>query len=102
MTEEQEKTLRRLDGIERNLSDVGKSITEIVLDHKKTKDVLDEIKVDRAVRQERDKSLNERLDRIESDVSAIKRLGMWILMAIGSGMVLAVLQFIIKGGLKVV
>lgn len=102
MTEEQEKTLRRLDGIERNLSDVSKSITEIILDHKKTKEVLDEIKVDRAVRQERDKNLNDRLDRIEADVSAIKRLGLWILTAIGSGMVLAILNFILKGGLKIV
>lgn len=102
VTEEQEKTLKRLDGIERNLSDLGKSITEIVLDQKKTKEVLAEIRVDRAVRQERDKNLNERLDRIEADVSAIKKLGLWLLTAIGSGMVLAILNFVIKGGLKVV
>jgi len=102
VSEDQEKVLRRLDGIERNLSDQGKSITEIVLDHKKTKDVLDELRVDRAVRQERDKNLDDRLNRIENDVSAIKKLGMWILTAIGSGLVLAILNFIIKGGLKVV
>ena len=102
MSEDLEKVLRQLDGLGRNLSDQGKSITEIVLDQRRTKEVLDEIKVDRAVRQERDKNLNERLDRIEADVSAIKKLGFWLLSAIGSGMVLAILNFVIKGGLKVV
>lgn len=102
MSEEMEKMARRQDGMERNLSDVGKSITEIVQDHRRTKDILDELKTDRAVREERDKHLNERLDRIEADVSAIKSLGRWLLAAIGSGLALAVLQFVIKGGLKIV
>lgn len=100
--DELEKLARRADGIERNLSDVGKSITEIVQDHRRTKDILDELKIDRAVREERDKNLNERLDRIEADVSGIKSLGRWILAAMGSGLVLAILNFIIKGGLKIV
>lgn len=60
---------RRMDGIERNLSDHAKTISVVVDDQRDLKDILAEIvaekKVETAVRGERDKNLYERLERME-------------------------------------
>jgi hypothetical protein len=87
--------------IDRNQSDVAKSLTAIVEDHSKTKDVLDQLRTDREVRQERDKHLNERLDRIEKSIARLYNLGWWVLTAFGATLIAAVANFLVKGGFDV-
>jgi len=100
--DELEKALRRLDGMERNQSDVAKSITALIEDHNKSRNILDELRTDRAVRLERDKNLNERLDRIEASIARIHSLGRWVLAAFGAGLIALISNFLFRGGFNVV
>lgn len=59
---------RRLDMNERNMSDFGKSLTEIVKDVHELRAPLEDLKTDKAVRSERDKNLHERLERMEKKI----------------------------------
>ena len=96
-----EDIVRRVDTVERNQSDLARSITEIVGELGEMRKPLDELRVDRAVRQERDKNLNERLDRIEASIAAVYSLGKWLLATFGAVLIVAVASFIVKGGLNV-
>lgn len=96
-----EDIVRRVDTVERNQSDLARSITEIVGELGEMRKPLDELRVDRAVRQERDKNLNERLDRIEASIAAVYSLGKWLLGTIGAVVVAAAVTFMLNGGFNV-
>lgn len=51
-----------------------------------------------ALRQQAEEYLDERLSRIEASLRAIYALGKWVLGAIGSVLVVAVVTFVLKGG----
>lgn len=51
-----------------------------------------------ALRQQAEEYLDERLSRIEASLRAIYGLGKWVLGAIGSVLVVAVVTFVLKGG----
>lgn len=88
----------RLLMLERNLSDQGKSITEIVNDQRAIHGTIADLERTNAVRAVEDKHLDERLDRIEHSLQAVYGLGKWLLGAVGSVLVVAVVGFILKGG----
>ena len=106
----------RLASTERNQSDLAKSITAIVDDVHEMRKPLDELKTDREVRKEREKNLNERLDRMEStfktEISDLKddmgarwsklQMPLWAgASALIGAVVVALWQFVVKGGLNV-
>lgn len=92
---------RRIDVIERNQSDQARSMTGIVEELNEMRKPLDQLRVDREVRKERDKNLNERLDRIEDSIAAVYSLGKWLLATIGAVVVVAAVTFMLNGGLNV-
>jgi hypothetical protein len=103
-----EDALRRLELIERaqaisdrNHTDMSKTITGLINEQSKTKDVLDILRTDRAVREERDKNINARFDQIEKSIKRIYDLGWWILAAFGSALILLVARFLFSGGFNV-
>lgn len=56
-------------------------------------------KIAEAREDERDKALYTRLDRIERDIDGIKGLGAKALWVIGSAVLVALVAFVLKGGL---
>lgn len=94
MTTEAERLLI----LERNLSDQGKTITEVIGDQREIRDDVSDLKRANAVRDVEDRHLDERLDRIETSIKAVYGLGKWLLGAIGSLIVAAVVGFVLKGG----
>lgn len=56
------------------------------------------VKTDRAVQIERDKHMDERLDRIEKSIAGIHKLGWWVLATFGAAFIALVANFLFKGG----
>lgn len=54
-----------------------------------------------AVRIERDEQVDERFNRLEKRLDSIASLGRWILGALGSSLVTAVVAFVVSGGIHV-
>lgn len=107
---------RRMDVTERNQTDLARTITNLVNDVHEMRKPLDELKTDREVRKEREKNLNERLDRMEDAFSKgiddLKtdmnsrwgklQMPLWAAASALIGcVVVAVWQFIVRGGLHV-
>ena len=84
------------DQIERDVRDHAKTISELVNEIGRLKS---DRNTDDAVRKVTDEYLNERLERIEGAVRDIYKLGKWILAAVGSTLIVAIVGFVIKGGL---
>jgi hypothetical protein len=82
----------RLGLVERDVRSHARTLTEI------TKSLIEQDKRE-AVRVETDKHLDERLDRIEASIQSVYGLGKWLLAAAGSSLVVAIIGFVIKGGL---
>jgi hypothetical protein len=101
MPDEMSQLLRRVDTIERNHSDAAKSITKIVGEINEMRPPVDQMRIDREVRKERDKNLNERLDRIEASIRSVYNLGKWVLTAIAASLVTAFVTFLVNGGFSV-
>lgn len=95
MTTEAERMLM----LERNLSDQAKSITEVITDQREIRGDVSDLKRANDIRDVEDRHLDERLDRIEEQIKAVYGLGKWLLGAIGSVVVVAVVGFMLKGGL---
>ena len=85
---------RRLDMLERNVSDHAKTITAVVHD-------VSDLKTKNAVDDEREKSRDEWRSRTEKRLDGIYRLGWWVLTTFGAILVAMVAQFVFKGGLVV-
>ena len=82
----------RLAAVERDTRDHARIITEF----NKT---FGQIDVREAARIEREKGLEDRLDRIEESIKAIYGLGKWLLGAVGGVLITAVVGLILKGGI---
>lgn len=85
---------RRLDMLERNVSDHAKTITAVVHD-------VSELKTKNAVDDERERSRDEWRSRTEKRLDGIYRLGWWVLTTFGAILVAMVAQFVFRGGLVV-
>jgi len=68
MPEEMSQLLRRLDTTERNQADLARSVTALTDRLEEVGKVVDELRLDRARREERDLRMNERFDRIEKSI----------------------------------
>lgn len=85
---------QRLNYVERDVRDHAKTIGE----HNKE---LAAIITERAVNVERDKNLNERLDRLEKAIGGVYKLGWWILAAFGGLLIALIANFLFKGGFTI-
>lgn len=90
-----------LEQLHRDLIAHAGSISNIVENQRNMQLVIDEMKLDRAVRVERDRNLNDRLDRIEKSIDSVYTLGKWLLAAIGAAFLTAFVTFVVNGGLNV-
>lgn len=86
--------MRRLDMVERNVSDHAKSLTALVHD-------VSELRTKNAVDDERERSRDEWRSRTEKRLDGIYRLGWWVLTTFGAILVAMVAQFVFRGGLVV-
>ena len=111
--------LRRLDVMERNHSDLAKTITKLIEEMDTMRVALEDTRVDRAVRAERDirindrfdqinlkfdqiaKSTNERFDQIVKRIDAVYGLGRWVLGAFGALVLALITNFMFRGGFNV-
>lgn len=111
--------LRRLDVMERNQSDLAKTITKLIEEIDTMRVALEDTRVDRAVRAERDirindrfdqinlkfdqisRSTNERFDQIVKRIDAVYGLGRWVLGAFGALVLALVSNFLFRGGFNV-
>lgn len=90
--------LDRLDRVEHDLQGHAKTISELVLNEARRKDrEVSSVEIDKL----KEEHLDERLKRIESSVNAVYTLGKWLLAAVGTGLVAAVVTFIVNGGLHI-
>jgi predicted nuclease with TOPRIM domain len=107
---------RRLDTTERNQSDLAKTMTEVINELHMLKSPIDELRLDRAARLERDKNQLERFmriehqlekgfERVQEDIDARWRTLQKPLWAAASAFIVVIVaalwQFIIRGGLNV-
>lgn len=92
--------IRRVDTAERNQSDLAKTITELVSEIDDLRKSLDELRLDRAVRTERDIRQTDRFDRIEKRLDGIAKLGWWVLTTFGA-LTMAAIANLLFGGLHV-
>ena len=91
MPDEFSQLLRRVDMTERNHTDLAKSVTALT-------ENLDELRIDRARREERDIRVTERFDRIEKRLDGIYKLGWWVLGAFGASAIALIVNFVFRGG----
>jgi hypothetical protein len=89
---------RRLDGMDRNLSDLARSVTHLVQDIDKSKNVLDELRVDRALRVERDLRIAEQFTEVKAKINGIYKLGWWVLATFGAALIMLMVNFALRGG----
>lgn len=89
--------LRRLDAAERNGSDLAKTITRLVEELDEVRKPLDDLRLDRAVRAERDIRTTERFDRLEKKIDGVYRLGWWVLTTFGA-LTMAAVANLLYGG----
>lgn len=54
--------------------------------------------IEKAVAVEREKNLDERLERIEKSLEGLYGLGKWMLLAFFGALIAAVVTFMVKGG----
>lgn len=92
---------RRIDAIERNHTMLASSLTKMVEELEDIRKPLDDLRLDRAARLERDKGIHERFDRVERSLKGIHGIGWWLLTAAGSTGVAFLMSFILSGGLDV-
>jgi hypothetical protein len=97
--------LRRLDGVERNHTLLSSSYTNMIDELDDMRKLVDELRLDRAARVERDKRLDDRfmevykgLERLETSIKGMYKLGWWVLAAFGSSAVALFTNFALGGG----
>lgn len=90
----------------------GETLSVLTQELGSIKSAIDELKTERAVRQERDRNLAERLERIEKSIEhqsdaaedqtkRITNVGWWLATTFAGVFLVAIAQFILKGGLSV-
>lgn len=91
----------------------AKTLTVLVEDLREIKDIVEQLMIDKAVKAEADRHLDQRLKRIEDSILAqtvrfdmqfksIYKLGLWALGIFGIGMLTAFGNFVMRGGLFLV
>lgn len=107
MAEELDSILRRMDTLERNQSDHSRKFTEFTLAGEamdKRVKVLEQIQQDRRVsdveRTAREQSMQKDIKSIESRMEKIETGVGRILWAIAGAVILAVVGFVLRGGLN--
>lgn len=88
-----------LAGLRRDLHRLTEQFQELSARDRNDKTKFDAIERWIAVREERDKYIAQRFDRVEKRLDGIASLGKWVLGAIGSSFVAALVGFIVAGGL---
>ena len=101
MPDEINQIVRRLDTVERNTTDLAKSVTNITEELSDLSKPLRELEVDREVHKERDKNLYSRLDQIETSIENVHNLGWWVLGTFGASAIALIANFMFKGGFYV-
>lgn len=86
-------TVRRVDMLERNISDQSKTLTALVED-------VSELKMQSAVNGEREKARDDWRKRTEQRLDGIYRLGWWVLTTFGA-LVIMQLSRMLFGGVNV-
>lgn len=81
----------RIDLLERDVRDHARIISEIV-------PIVSDLRQDKAIRAVEAKHLDDRLDRIESSLAGVYKLGWWILAAFGASAVSLIANFMFRGG----
>lgn len=85
-----------LERLQQDLQNQAKTITELVQaesrrqDRETAQNEIDKLKA---------AHMDERFDRLEARITAVYSLGKWLLTAAGSTFLLAVVTFVVKGGL---
>jgi chromosome segregation ATPase len=104
---QEDTTARRLDGIERNASDLARTATVMMEEMTLLKGRVRELeehhqdyRVRTAAEAERDKALQSDISNIKDDIKSIKSLGKSFLTTFISAIILAFVAFLIKGGLS--
>lgn len=91
----------------------AKTISVVVTELRDIKDIVEQLVIDKAVKKEQDRNLDDRLKRIEDSIAAqtaafdkrfrsIVNIGVWALSIFGGAIVLAFVQFLIRGGFAIV
>lgn len=100
--------LRRLDGMERNQSDLAASHTrqvEQAADAQKRlialEDIYSDRRVDDARREEREKSMQKDISDVREDIKSIKGAFTKLLWIVGTAVIGAFVTFLLAGGLKI-
>ncbi len=105
----QEENLgRRVDAIERNVSDVSRMVTALTDELSSIKGRLKSLeeaqqdnRVKGAAETERDKALQADIENIKEDIKSIKSLGKWALMIFIGAIITAFVTFIVRGAIAV-
>jgi chromosome segregation ATPase len=103
----QDEIPRRLDGIERNASDLAGTVTRTLEEIAGIKQRIRELeehhqdyRVRSAAEAERDKALQSDIANIKDDIKSIKSLGKWALTTFIGAIILAFVAFLVRGGLS--
>lgn len=101
-----EAILRRIDAVERNHTDLARSVTEITNGVGEVKGRVVELEEEHherrvldATRAGREESMQKDIASIRGDIQGIKAAGTKLLWIVGTAIVLAFVAFVIKGGL---
>lgn len=103
---------QRIDALLRNTEAHAQTLSIFTSELSDVKRVLAQMSIDKAVRQEVDKGLNERLARIEKSIEVltaaldkkfapVSRTLLWIGTVVGAAFLIALVKFIISGNLVV-
>lgn len=102
-----DNTARRLDAIERNVSDLAGTATRLTEELASLKIRVRELeehhqdnRVKSAAEAERDKALQQDIVSIKDDIKSIKSLGKWALTTFIGAIIMAFVAFMIRGGLS--
>lgn len=79
----------------------SRTLTAIVEEQHEQSKVLDEMRIDKARRDEQRTALDARLNRIEKRLDDFASIGRWFLVAFFASLITAVVTFVVKGGLIV-
>lgn len=101
MPDEINQIVRRLDTVERNTTDLAKSVTNITEEMSDLSRPLRQLETDREVRKVSDQHLYSRLGQIENSIAKVHNLGWWTLGTFGASAIALIANFMFKGGFYV-
>jgi len=101
----------RLSLLEKDVLAHAQSLSAITVHVSDVKQAVDRLLIDKAVQDEADKNLRERLERIETSIrdqtkefnsklASIYKLAWWFCTVFGGAIIIAFVNFLLKGGLN--